>query len=130
MLKEKVSLDKKYKTASGYDVKILSVDRKSYPYAVVALVEINGEDSIVAYTSYGESHLQEPNKRLNLVESTSYDYLKDGDLCLVWDKDQKFVRTYKGNGLFGLENNVLGSNGYTWDNYKKLGVNVNDFIND
>jgi hypothetical protein len=118
---------------SGYDVRVLVQDAKNDKYPVVCLIERYGVEYAHTYTDYGVFNIGSlfvSGGELDLVEVTPYDDLKEGDVCLVWNETPKYIRIYSGDGFFYIDGFHQTSTVVTWKNYKKLGINIKDAIDD
>ena len=105
----KVSMDKKYKTRNGCDVRILCVDMKNKNYQVVGIVtDKDGEELEQSFTSSGQFINTKDEHKLDLIEVSPYADFK------IDDKVSYDNKTYGGRGHFaGLDNN---GNPMVWQN--------------
>lgn len=113
-----ISMDKKYRTRDGRDVRVLCVDRENISHPVVALIG----SSIESYTIDGEFHFLEVDSNYDLIEVSPYDHIKKGDVVLVWDnvnQDIKLIAFFVGVGSNGRIHATafFNSESYNaWDN--------------
>lgn len=79
--KMKIQMNKKYKTRSGKDVRILCID-KGGRYPVVGIVD----SDVIFFTETGVTWLQ---GNLDLVEISPFADFKDGDPVMVRNRDDE-----------------------------------------
>lgn len=104
---KKIEMGKKYRTASGSDVRILCVNLTNNCYPVAVEVFDKGEtvSSLSSYTSYGEKWSDGHDQHLKLVEVLPYEDFKDGDPVVVSNQEDfyhSFRRHFKGMSTTGL----------------------------
>lgn len=105
-----ISMDKKYRTRDGRNVRILCVDRKEDYYKVVAFITNKHGDSeceqVVSYGIKGNYYRDESETQYDLIEVSPYEDFKIDDKVLVsntgihWDKRHFAGVDSSGKALF------------------------------
>lgn len=95
----KISMDKKYKTANGLPARVICIDRNHKSFPVIALVTIPTQGGTVeshsVYTAYGKYWYDGPADENDLVEITEFDEFKIDDPVMVrYDENSPWVRRY------------------------------------
>ena len=90
-----IELGKKYKTRSGFPVRILCNDFKNDTYTVIAAVydQKTGYENTINVSSTG-SYVEDEESPLDLIEVTPYDDFKEDDLCVVWTEETTKIFRY------------------------------------
>ena len=88
-------MGKKYKTRSGWPVRILCNDFKSDTYTVIAAVydQETDRESTISVSSTG-TYIEDEESPFDLIEVTPYDDFKEDDLCVVW-KDDEYLKDFR-----------------------------------
>ncbi len=85
-MKNKIELNKKYRTISGSIVRIYAVDGGGdYPVHGSVMCENSDIFRIECWTSYGSYNLNNDDDALNLEEVSHFDMFRIDDLVEVWD---------------------------------------------
>jgi len=91
-----ISMDKKYRTGDGSDVRILCTDKKHPVYTVVALIKAENIDILETFTSEGKCFKNKSPSSYDLIELTPYDDFKIDDKVLVSNASTNPKYMYKG----------------------------------
>lgn len=83
----KIEMGRKYKTTSGLDVRILTIDRLHKSYSVIAEVFLSYNicPDLLIYTPCGKINSNGRPSSFDLVEVSPYEDFKDGDAVIVSD---------------------------------------------
>jgi hypothetical protein len=99
-----IDINKKYRTRSGYNVRILATDLKAGEHCIVFACgdEYEYLQTCNASGNHISNSIEHP---LDIIEVSPYDHIKKGDLVLVWDKNKsekliKFFVSYDNNKIF------------------------------
>lgn len=107
----KISIDKKYKTRSGFPVRIYAVDCGGALSVHGAYFYNNDEWFPISYTKNGRLVDNSIEHSLDLIEVSKYDHIKIDDKVLVWmDFIEQIKRYFAGIGKDGKPR--------TWDEGK------------
>lgn len=85
-----IDINKKYRTKSGRDVRIICVDRNSDNPIVALIKEYNGRERVMSYNSDGVSSIYDDDE--DLIEVKPYSDLTVGESILVSNNGINFVK--------------------------------------
>lgn len=109
----KINLTSTYRTRCGMPVRVICIDRKHREYPVVALVNIDNQETIWTYSEYGQYSISRPENEYDLVE---YDLAETFVLDQpIWVRDSilnKWVKRHFHS--YEPENKIV----YAWGNGK------------
>ena len=96
----RISMDKKYKTRYGREVRVLCIDGPDLAFPVIAIIN---NDLVIKYTSEGRVYLDSFESRLDLIEDTTYaDFKIDEPVMVRSDKGYWFPRHFAGISNEGI----------------------------
>lgn len=88
----KIDLKKQYRTRSGENVKVLTVDAPNASYPVVALIGPDGDMVPNSYTAHGRLYAEDGESVMDLIEYSPYSHIKIDDPVIFWESDMHLHR--------------------------------------
>lgn len=122
----KINLTSTYRTRCGMPVRVICIDRKHREYPVVALVNIDNQETIWTYSEYGQYSISRPENEYDLVEyNIAETFVMDQP---IWVRDSildKWVKRHFRS--YDPKNKIV----YAWGNGKtSFTVEVDDNFDD